>query len=64
MVFLDNFKKNPVTYIVLLTGSLTILVINNLFQFLQLIKNRWILLLSATTFILILGYAAYKMKKR
>jgi len=57
MSFLDTLKKREGIYITLLSIGIVILVINNLFQFIDLVlKNKWILLLSSLSFVWIVIY--------
>jgi len=59
VAFLDSLKRNKRTYAVLLALGMTILVINNFFQFLDFIVRDWkILLLSFIVFTLLIVYLA------
>ena len=57
MAFLGGFKKNRFWYFILLGVGTNILIINNLFQFLDLIqRENTLLLYSALSLIIILVY--------
>lgn len=58
MAFLDSFKKNNKTYLVLISIGFVVVIFNNIIQFLSyMVSDKRLALLSITSFIIVIIYA-------
>ena len=64
MSFIDSFKKRKIIYSIILSLTISILIINNIFQLMILLRqNKWIILLMTVTFTLIMIYIAFNQNE-
>ena len=64
MSFLNSFRKKEKIYITVISFTSSVLIINETFQILDLwYKNKWIILLTIITFIIISIYCFYNKEE-